>query len=61
MSEEGLISLLDEPYLKRQYVDETSAILKLNSCKVKADVIFYFYFFILFFIFILFLFYFFEE
>src|SRR6266498_1252173 len=50
-SEGGLISLPDRPYLERQYVDEISANLILNSRKAKADVFFiilFFLFFILF-------------
>src|SRR6266540_4522616 len=46
--EGGLISLLDRPYLERQYADVTSVNSIINSRKAKADVFFFiFLFFIL--------------
>src|SRR6266508_6822305 len=48
--EEGLISLSDRLYLKRQYADETSVNSTLNSHKAKANIFFFYfiYYFILF-------------
>src|SRR6266542_2130622 len=50
LPEGGLISLPDRPYLERQYANEPSANLTLNSYKAKANVFilyFYFYFYYL--------------
>src|SRR6266498_4853971 len=47
----GLISLPDRPYLERQYTDESSANLILNSRKVKADIFFIIFYYLLLFIF----------
>src|SRR6266498_2917352 len=44
LPEGGLISLPDRPHLERQYADEPSAKLTLNSRKAKADVFFFCYF-----------------
>ena len=42
--EGGLISLPDRLYLERQFADEISANSIINSCKAKADVIFFYYY-----------------
>ncbi len=46
LPEGGLISLLDRPYLERQYANETSANSILNSRKVKADIFLFLFLFL---------------